>query len=141
MVSMAKPDNVTPAYLLAVLPDELKVRKAQFFKPTADVIKALDYIAISTYPAKNAEKLVITRKDGTVVMNHTVYAGFMDGSYTTLKCDTALSQAISVIDFDVDLNSEGIIDAVLDEPIDVGFVQVKEKMGKKEYDYWAFNPQ
>lgn len=141
MVSMAKPDNTTPVYLLAVMPSELKNRKAKFFKPSADVVKTLDYIAISTYPAKNSEKMVITRKDGSVVMNHTVYAGFTDGTYTSLKCDTALAQAISVIDEDVDLDHENTAEFTFDEPFDVGFTQVKEKMGKKEYDYWAFNPQ
>ena len=140
MVGMAKPDNVTPSYLRAVMPKALKDRNAQFFKPTADVVKDLDFIAISVYPAKNSEKMVITRKDGSIVMNSTVYAGFTDNTYTSLKCDTALSQALSVVG-DLDLNAEGTYEYPLTETIKTGFVQVKEKMGKKEYDYWAFDPQ
>ena len=140
MVSMAKPDNVTPSYLRAVMPKMLKEGNAQFFKPSADVVKDLNFIAISVYPAKNSEKMIITRKDGSVVMNATVYAGFTDGTYTSLKCDTALSQALSVVG-DLDLSVEGTYEYPLNEFIKTGFVQVKEKMGKKEYDYWAFNPQ
>ena len=140
MVSMAKPDNVTPSYLRAVLPKTLKERNAQFFKPSADVVKDLVFIAISVYPAKNSEKMIITRKDGSVVMNATVYAGFSDNTYTSLKCDTALSQALSVVG-DLDLSVEGTYEYPLTEIIKTGFTQVKEKMGKKEYDYWAFDPQ
>ena len=140
MVGMAKPDNVTPSYLRAVMPKALQDRNAQFFRPTSDVVKDLDFIAVSVYPAKNSEKMIITRKDGSIVMNTTVYAGFTDNTYTSLKCDTALSQALSVVG-DIDLAIEGTYEFPLEDHIKTGFVQVKEKMGKKEYDYWAFNPQ
>ena len=136
---MAKVDNVTPAYLRAFLPAKLKGRNAMFVKPTADMVKTLDFIAINVYPAKNSEKLLIIRKDGSTVMNATVYAGFTDNTYTTLKCDTALAQALSVVG-DVDLTTEGTYEFDV-EPFDVGFVSVKAKMGKKEYDYWAFDPK
>ena len=53
MVGMPKADNVTPLYLLAVLPESIKDSKRAFFKPSKDLKKDLDYIAISVYPAKN----------------------------------------------------------------------------------------
>ena len=140
MVGMPKADNVTPLYLMAVLPEFIKDSKRAFFKPSKDIKKDLDYVAISVYPAKNSEKMIITRKDGSIVMNTTVYAGFTDNTYTSLKCDTALSQALSVVG-DIDLAIEGTYEFPLEDHIKTGFVQVKEKMGKKEYDYWAFNPQ
>ena len=137
---MCKAENATPAYLRAVMPATLKANNAQFFKPSADVVKTLNYLAVSVYPAKNADKLVIVRKDGSVVMNATVYAGFDDNTYTTLKCDTAVSQALSVIG-DIDLTTEGTTEFTDFEPFKVGFVSIKAKMGKKEYDYYAFDPK
>ena len=137
---MCKAENATPAYLRAVMPSTLKANNAQFFKPSADVVKTLNYLAVSVYPAKNADKLVIVRKDGSVVMNATVYAGFDDNTYTTLKCDTAVSQALSVMG-DIDLTTEGTTEFTDFEPFKVGFVSIKAKMGKKEYDYYAFDPK
>ena len=142
MVGMPKADNVTPLYLMAVLPEFIKDSKRAFFKPSKDLKKNLDYVAISVYPAKNSEKQPIIRKDGTQVMNATVYAGFTDGTYTSLKSSTAIAQAMAIMD-DLDLNIEGVYEAFLekDEYIPTGFTQVSEKMGKKEYDYWCFDPQ
>lgn len=142
MVGMPKADNVTPLYLMAVLPDFIKDSKRAFFKPSKDLKKNLDYVAISVYPAKNSEKQPIIRKDGTQVMNATVYAGFTDGTYTSFKSNTAIAQAIAIMD-DVDLTTEGVYECFLekDEYIPTGFTQVSEKMGKKEYDYWCFDPQ
>ena len=138
--TMCKAENATPAYLRAVMPSTLKAKNAQFFKPSQDIVKTLVYLAVSVYPAKNADKLVIVRKDGSVVMNATVYAGFEDNTYTTLKCDTAVSQALSVMG-DIDLTTEGTTEFEDFEPFKVGFVAIKAKMGKKEYDYWAFDPK
>lgn len=138
--TMCKAENATPAYLRAVMPPTLKAKNTQFFKPSQDIVKTLVYLAVSVYPAKNADKLVIVRKDGSVVMNATVYAGFEDNTYTTLKCDTAVSQALSVMG-DIDLTTEGTTEFEDFEPFKVGFVVIKAKMGKKEYDYWAFDPK
>ena len=142
MVGMPKADNVTPLYLLTVLPESIKDSKRAFFKPSKDLKKNLDYVAISVYPAKNSEKQPIIRKDGTQVMNATVYAGFTDGTYTSFKSKTAIAQAVSIMD-DVDMHTEGVYECFLekDEYIPTGFTQVSEKMGKKEYDYWCFDPQ
>ena len=142
MVGMPKADNVTPLYLLTVLPESIKDSKRAFFKPSKDLKKNLDYVAISVYPAKNSEKQPIIRKDGTQVMNATVYAGFTDGTYTSFKSNTAIAQAMAIMN-DVDLTSEGVYECFLDkdEYIPTGFTQVSEKMGKKEYDYWCFDPQ
>lgn len=139
-MKMASPDSATPIYLRAVMPRTLKDRNAQFVKITADMIKTVDYLAISTYPAKDQDKKVITRKDGSVLMNHSVYAGFTDGTFTTLKCDTAIAQVLSVMG-DCNIEDEGVVEYTCDEPFDVGFVSIKKTMGKKEYDYWVFNPQ
>ena len=142
MAGMPKADNVTPLYLLTVLPESIKDSKRAFFKPSKDLKKNLDYVAISVYPAKNSEKQPIIRKDGTQVMNATVYAGFTDGTYTSFKSNTAIAQAMAIMN-DVDLTSEGVYECFLekDEYIPTGFTQVSEKMGKKEYDYWCFDPQ
>lgn len=142
MVGMPKADNVTPLYLMAVLPQFIKDSKKVFFKPSKDLKKNVDYLAISVYPAKNSEKQPIIRKDGTRVMNATVYAGFTDGTYTSFKSNTAIAQAMSIMD-GVYLDTEGIYEIFMekDECIPTGFTQVSEKMGKKEYDYWCFDPQ
>lgn len=139
-MKMASPESATPIYLRAVMPKTLKDRNAQFVKITADMIKTVDYLAISTYPAKDQNKEVITKKDGSALMNHSVYAGFTDGTFATLKCDTAIAQALSVMG-DCNIEDEGVVEYMCDEPFDVGFSIVKKKMGKKEYDYWVFVPQ
>ena len=136
---MAKVDGITPVYMRGLIPKHLKDTNASYFKVDASTDKVLNFLGINVYPAKTKEGIVIERKDGSTVMNATVYAGFDDGTYTTLKNEVALAQALSVIG-DLDLNTEGSFEFLLDEPIKTRFTTVKVKRGQKEYDNFAFAP-
>ena len=138
-IKMAKVDGITPVYMRGLIPKHLKDTNATYFKVDANTDKVLNFIGINVYPAKNKDGTVIARKDGSTVMNATVYAGFEDGTYTTLKNEVALAQALSVVG-DLDLNTEGSFEFLLDEPIKTKFTTVKVKRGQKEYDNFAFAP-
>ena len=138
-MKMAKVDGITPVYMRGLIPKHLKDTNASYFKVDANTDKVLNFIGINVYPAKNKDGIVIERKDGSTVMNATVYAGFEDGTYTTLKNEVALAQALSVVG-DLDLNTEGSFEFLLDEPIKTKFTTVKVKRGQKEYDNFAFAP-
>ena len=138
-MKMAKVDGITPVYMRGLIPKHLKDTNASYFKVDASTDKVLNFLGINVYPAKTKEGIVIERKDGSAVMNATVYAGFDDGTYTTLKNEVALAQALSVIG-DLDLNTEGSFEFLLDEPIKTRFTTVKVKRGQKEYDNFAFAP-
>ena len=138
-MKMAKVDGITPVYMRGLIPKHLKDTNASYFKVDASTDKVLNFLGINVYPAKTKEGIVIERKDGSTVMNATVYAGFDDGTYTTLKNEVALAQALSVIG-DLDLNTEGSFEFLLDEPIKTRFTTVKVKRGQKEYDNFAFAP-
>ena len=138
-MKMAKVDGITPVYMRGLIPKHLKDTNASYFKVDASTDKVLNFLGINVYPAKTKEGIVIERKDGSTVMNATVYAGFDDNTYTTLKNEVALAQALSVIG-DLDLNTEGSFEFLLDEPIKTRFTTVKVKRGQKEYDNFAFAP-
>ena len=138
-MKMAKVDGITPVYMRGLIPKHLKDTNASYFKVDASTDKVLNFLGINVYPAKTKEGIVIERKDGSTVMNATVYAGFDDGTYTTLKNEVALAQALSVIG-ELDLNTEGSFEFLLDEPIKTRFTTVKVKRGQKEYDNFAFAP-
>ena len=138
-MKMAKVDGITPVYMRGLIPKHLKDTNATYFKVDANTDKVLNFLGINVYPAKNKDGIVIERKDGSTVMNATVYAGFNDGTYTTLKNEVALAQALSVVG-DLDLNTEGSFEFLLDEPIKTRFTTVKVKRGQKEYDNFAFAP-
>lgn len=138
-IKMAKVDGITPVYMRGLIPKHLKDTNATYFKVDGNTDKVLNFIGINVYPAKNKDGIVIERKDGSTVMNATVYAGFEDGTYTTLKNEVALAQALSVVG-DLDLNTEGSFEFLLDEPIKTKFTTVKVKRGQKEYDNFAFAP-
>lgn len=138
-MKMAKVDGITPVYMRGLIPKHLKDTNATYFKVDGNTDKVLNFIGINVYPAKNKDGVVIERKDGSTVMNATVYAGFEDCTYTTLKNEVALAQALSVVG-DLDLNTEGSFEFLLDEPIKTKFTTVKVKRGQKEYDNFAFAP-
>ena len=138
-MNTTKVDRITPAYRRTLIPKHLKDTNATYFKVDANTDKVLIFIGINVYPAKSKDGLAIVRKDGSIVMNATVYAGFEDGTYTTLKNEVALAQALSVVG-DLDLNTEGSFEFLLDEPIKTKFTTVKVKRGQKEYDNFAFAP-
>ena len=138
-MKMAKVDGITPVYMRGLIPKHLKDTNATYFKVDGNTDKVLIFIGINVYPAKSKDGLTIVRKDGSIVMNATVYAGFDDNTYTTIKNEVALAQALSVVG-DLDLNTEGSFDFLLDEPIKTKFTTVKVKRGQKEYDNFAFAP-
>ena len=138
-IKMAKVDGITPVYMRGLIPKHLKDTNATYFKVDANTDKVLNFIGINVYPAKNKDGIEIARKDGSTVMNATVYAGFDDNTYTTIKNEVALAQALSVVG-DLDLNTEGSFEFLLDEPIKTKFTTVKVKRGQKEYDNFAFAP-
>ena len=138
-MKMAKVDGITPVYMRGLIPKHLKDTNATYFKVDANTDKVLNFIGINIYPAKSKDGLAIVRKDGSIVMNATVYAGFDDNTYTTIKNEVALAQALSVVG-DLDLSTEGSFEFLLDEPIKTKFTTVKVKRGQKEYDNFAFAP-
>lgn len=129
-------DNVTPRKMLKIMPDGLKTRG--YVKLTAGESHVIDYIGYSVYPAKKKETgEPILRKDGTQCMSCTAYIGLDGKFYTTVRNDTVISQLVSETgDFP---DTEGLYEYPgLD--VMVSSVQIKVKMGDKEYPIIAFEP-
>lgn len=136
---LVKASEVIPLGMRAIMPKTLRDANAKYVKVDGETVKVLNFIAVNVYNAKNEDGTAMVTKTGNPILNKTIYLGFDDGSFTTLKNDVALSQVFGIVG-EFDIAETGSFEFPIEEPFVVGFEQTKIKMGKKEYDYWVMKP-
>lgn len=133
-------DNVTKRAILKLIPnafrgmDYVKVKDGDKYT----IIK----VTYSVYFAKDKDTGdYILNRAGERVLNTTAYIGFADGTYTTSKGDTVISQLVSETGDYPD--AEGVYDFDCNCPVKVITVNATYGRGSKakQYPVWAFEPQ
>ena len=142
MATMSKASEVTSLKMRAIMPSTLKMENRKYVQVNEQTIKTVDYMAVNVYNAKDEKGLAMKTQKGNEILNKTIYVGFNDGTFTTLKNDVALAQVFSVLG-DLDLSKVGSYEFGADEfePFETKFIQTDIKMGKNTYKYWVFDPQ
>lgn len=118
---------------MAVIPDRYKGKKYVKLK-TGDRITIYD-ITVVTYPAKKDGDFIV-RKDGSNVLNESIYFDIGDGRYTSLRNDKILGQVANLtgwIEKDI-----GESYYPLDNPETVEIIEINAKYGNKEIPVKAF---
>ena len=119
--------EVIPKSLMAVIPERYK--KLRYCRVSAgDRITIVD-ITIVSYQAKKDGEL-LSRKDGSPVLNQTIYFGLDDGRYTSIRNDKLLGQVANLTGWIEDGIKEDYYK--LDNPETVEIYEVPVKMGTKE---------
>lgn len=125
--------EVIPKSLMAVIPDRykgMKYRKLQ----TGDIVTIYD-ITIVTYNAKRDGEYIV-RKDGSNVLNETVYFALGDGYYSSLRNDKVLGQVAQLVGWtETDVGEQYF---PLDNPEKVEIIEIKAKYGDREIPVRAF---
>lgn len=137
-MSMSKPTETVSVYTQSILPPEF-IRGRRFIKLTENMEKTIDSVVFSSYPAKNKEGNQIVRKDGSVLLNTTAYVGFDDGTFASVKSDTAIAQLASISE-GYTIPSEPEVVQYPVETTKVRIVSIEVKYGQKSYPAWAFDP-
>ena len=88
-MSFCNVDDVIPTAIFAVVPDRYKEKSYKKLN-VGDVVTINDVTIVSYKARKNGE--YILRKDGTNVLNYSVYFDIGNGEYSYLKNDVVLSQ-------------------------------------------------
>lgn len=128
-------EEVVPKALMAVIPE--KFRGMKYHKAMVGEQLTIVSITVVSYQAKNKETgEFIERKDGTPVYNQNCYFELSDGTYTTIRNDKVLGQVAMLTGWYEDGESEQTFD--LKRPEKVEIIEIKTKMGKKEYPVRAF---
>ena len=135
---MSKPNETASIYTMAILPKEF-ISGRKFIKLQNGMEKTITDAVFSVYNAKDRDGNLIVRKDGTNVTNTTVYVGFDDGTYTSVKSNVAVSQ-IAQICPDFIYSEEVGITSYKTETCKVRVVTVDTKYGDKTFPTWAFDP-
>lgn len=136
---MLKANEVTPARMRNVVPDMCKGRV--YTELVEGMGINITGIAINVYPAKNDEGNEMTAKDGSIITRRVGYFNIGEMAYSSVKGYTAVEQLISCAPDILDHEEPGTYEAPVIGMIPVVTITVKEKMGKREFDYLAFEPQ
>lgn len=136
---MLKANEVTPARMKNIVPEMCKGRI--YTELTEGMQFPITGIAVNVYPAKGDEGNEMTTKDGRLITRRTAYINIGDVAYSSVKGYTAVEQLISCAPDLLDHEEPGTYEAPITGSIPVVTITVKEKMGQKEYDYIAFDPQ
>ena len=88
-MSFCNVDDVIPTAIFAVVPDRYKEKSYKKLN-VGDVVTINDVTIVSYKARKNGE--YILRKDGTNVLNYSVYFDIGNDEYSYLKNDVVLSQ-------------------------------------------------
>lgn len=119
--------EVIPKSLMAVIPDRYK--SMRYYKvAVGDRVTIKDITIVSYQAKKDGEPLV--RKDGSPVLNQTIYFGLADGRYTSLRNDKVLGQVANLTGWTEDGIKEDYY--LLENPENVEIFEVPIKMGAKE---------
>ena len=132
--------TVTKRSMLAVIPDCFK--NAEYRKVNKDEEYTIVKVVYSVYPVKSKETGdFILKRNGDPALNTTAYIGFSDGTYTTSKGDTVISQLVSETgdfpdvagyhEFDVDECKVKIIECM---------ASYGKGSAKKSFPLWCFEP-
>ena len=126
-MSFPKYDEIVPKALLSVTPDRYKTKP--YHRLTIGEIITITDITIVSYKAKNKTTGdYIVRKDGSNVLNQTIYFGLDNGSYTSIRNDTVLGQVASITGWTEDGEKENYYS--LENPETVKIVEITTTIGK-----------
>ena len=132
-MSFCDVSEVVPKSLMAVIPDRYKGKKYYKVK-VGDRITVHD-ITIVVYNAKKDGDFIV-RKDGSYVLNETVYFDIGDGRYTSLRNDKILGQVAQLVNWTE--TETGEFYYPLDNPENVEIIEINVKYGQKEIPVKAF---
>lgn len=135
---MLKANEVTPARMKNIVPEMCKGRI--YTELTEGMQFPITGIAVNIYPAKGEEGTEMTTKDGRLITRRTAYINIGDVAYSSVKGYTAVEQLVSCAPETLDKTEPGTYEVPIITPIQVATITVKEKMGQKEFDYIAFDP-
>lgn len=135
---MLKANEVTPARMKNVVPDMCKDRI--YTELVEGMGINITGIAINVYPAKDEDGNELYTRDEKLIVRKTAYFNIGEKVYSSVKGYTAVEQLISCAPDILDHEEPGTYEAPDIGTIPVVTITVKEKMGKKEYDYIAFDP-
>ena len=128
-MSFPKYDEIVPKALLSVTPDRYK-NKSYHRLNVGEIITITD-ITIVSYKAKNKTTGdYIVRKDGSNVLNQTIYFGLDNGSYTSIRNDVVLGQVATLTGWFEDGEKEDYYK--LDNPETVKIIETTTSIGKGE---------
>lgn len=128
-MSFPKYDEIVPKALLSVTPDRYK-NKPYHRLNVGEIITITD-ITIVSYKAKNKTTGdYIVRKDGSNVLNQTIYFGLDNGSYTSIRNDIVLGQVATITGWFEDGEKENYYS--LEKPETVKIVEITTNIGKGE---------
>lgn len=126
-MSFPKYDEIVPKALLSVTPDRYKTKP--YHRLSVGEIITIDDITIVSYKAKNKTTGdYIVRKDGSYVLNQTIYFGLDNGMYTSIRNDTVLGQVASLTGWVEDGEKENFYK--LDNPETVKIIEINAPIGK-----------
>ena len=136
-MGMLKANEVTPRNVKNILPS---ICKGRIYIESAEGMEfTITGAAVNVFPAKTENGESMTTQAGEPIMRRVAYVLVGDEIYTSVKGWTAIEQIISLNPTELDKMEEGTYECT-------GFAQrvktitVKERMGKKEFDYIAFDP-
>ena len=136
---MSKATETVSMYTQSILPKEFTDGR-RYIKLNDGMIKTITDAVFSTYPAKDKEtKKPIIMDNGEFLLNHTVYIGFDDGTYTSVKSNTAVNQIASICE-GFTIPTEVGIASYKTETTKVKVITVETKYGNKSFPTWAFDP-
>lgn len=137
---MKSANTVTKRSMLAIIPDAFK--GSEYRKVNKDEIYTITKVVYSVYPVKNKETgEFLLNRHGDPVLNTTAYIGFDDGTYTTSKGDTVISQLVSETGDYPDI--AGYHEFVVDEckvRISECMAEYGKGLAKKSFPIWCFEP-
>lgn len=128
-MSFPKFDEIVPKALLSVTPDRYKTKP--YHRLAVGEIITITDITIVSYKAKNKTTGdYIVRKDGSNVLNQTIYFGLDNGSYTSIRNDVVLGQVASLTGWVEDGEKENYYS--LEHPETVKIIETTTPIGKGE---------
>lgn len=137
---MLKASEVTPRNVKNVLPDICKGRT--YIEATEGMSFKITGAAINYYPARNEDGEDMTTKDGKAILKRVGYVLIDGGFYSSFMGYTAVEQIISCAAMHLESEVPGTVEVEdFGEAVEVSVIKVQEKMGKKSYDYLAFEPK
>lgn len=136
---MLKANEIVPARMKNVIPEMCKGRI--YINLAEGMEFEITGIAINVYPAKGEDGEAMETKDGKMVVRRTGYFNIGDVGYSSVSGYTAIEQLVSCAPETLDNMEPGNYEVANIAPIRVSTITVKEKMGKSEYPYMAFDPK
>ena len=127
-MSFCNVDDVIPTAIFAVVPDRYKEKSYKKLN-VGDVVTINDVTIVSYKARKNGE--YILRKDGTNVLNYSVYFDIGNDEYSYLKNDVVLSQFARLVKW-FPTNEIGEKYYKLEIPEKVKIIETMAIIGKKD---------